>query len=623
MKIYDIIVVGLGPGGSTVAYQLAQKGHRVLGLEKFKMPRYKPCGGCLSAKIQTILDEDLGPLAEEVITKVIMTFHGEGDFKVVSPDPIAYMVSREKFDYHLMKKAEAAGSEVHDDEAVTDIEVHDDGYLVSTTRDRYRCHYLIGADGVNGVVGRKLGYGLKRNIAVALESEVTVEQQSFKDLNGTVRLDVGAIPYGYGWIFPKEDHWSLGVGSVKELSKHPKSYYSVFIEEQGIGDIVLDEQRQGYRIPLFASAKCQLTRGRSVLVGDAGALVDPFLGEGIYYAIRSGQIAADTIHAALQSGKPDLSDYQKRVAEEIYPEFEAAHKVAQFGYRFLRLAFTLFKFRPEAGEAFIQVLKGKLSYVEYWRRLKKDVRFGLLGFLKLLKTPEDKVEAAYDQVACQYDAGDFLWKQVFAKSAWNHFEYLVKKLIPNDAVVLDAGCGTGESTKTVMRLAKPKQIVGIDISSAMLNIAREKLSDPRVQFKKSDMRQLPFADKSFDVVVSTWAIETLPNPKTAVQEFLRVIKDDGYVIYAFSSIPRFGISRLYSFMLEKSLGRAFDWRFLPKKEMPYHDCQRSSLATFGNGLMLVVVLRKCCTVEDEAAPCLLPETWGITEAAYQESGSLT
>lgn len=612
METYDVIVIGLGPGGSAAARQLALKGHRVLGLEKFKMPRTKPCGGCLSAKIQTILDEDLESLAEEVITKVILTFHGEGEIKVVSRDPIAYMVSRERFDYHLYKKANAAGAEVHDDEPVTGIEVLDDAYIVRTERGRYRSYFLIGADGVNGMTSRLLGYGPRRNIAVALESEVKVEPRSFNELNNTVRLDVGAIPYGYGWIFPKQDHWSLGVGSVKELAKHPKEFYSVFLEEQGVDDIVLEEQRRGYRIPLFASSKSLLTEGRSLLVGDAGALVDPFLGEGIYYAIRSGQIASEIIHTAIELGKPELSPYQQRVAHELFPEFEAAHKIAQFGYRFPRLAFALFKFKPTAGEAFMQVLKGALSYSDYWRQMKKEVKFGLFEFLNFFKTPDYEVEATYDRVARRYDAGDFLWKQIFAKAAWDHFQSLVKKLIPKNAVVLDAGTGTGESTKAVLRLAQPKQIVGVDISSGMLNIAREKLSDPRVELRKADMRRLPFADNSFDVVVSTWAIETLPNPKAAVQEFQRVIKDDGYVIYVFSSLPRFGLARLYSFMLEKFLGKAFDWRFLSKKERPYHNCRHSNLATFGNGLMTVVVLRKCCTVEDEATPCLLPENWEMT-----------
>ncbi|MFQ5771629.1 MAG: geranylgeranyl reductase family protein [bacterium] len=613
MKTYDVIIVGLGPGGSTAAYQLARQGHHVLGLEKFKMPRYKPCGGCLSAKIQSLLDEDLASLAEEVITKVILTFHGEGDITVVSREPIAYMVSREKFDHYLFKKADAAGAEVHDNEPVLDVEVHDDGYLVRTKRECYLCHFLIAADGVNGVVSRILGYRPRRNIAVALEGEVKVEPQSFKELNGTVRLDVGVIPHGYGWIFPKKDHWSLGVGSVKELSKHPKNYYSVFLEEQEIKVKIREEQRHGYRIPLFAGSKSRLTQGGSLLVGDAGALVDPFLGEGIYYAIRSAQIAADTIHAALKKDNSDLSNYQDQVAKEIFPEFEAAHKIAQFGYRFNRLAFTLFKFKPETGEAFMQVLKGEISYLDFWRQLKRDVKYGLFEFLNLLKTPEHKVETIYDLVARQYDAADFLWKQFFAKSAWSYFENLVKKLIQKEAIILDAGAGTGESTRAVLRLAKPKRMVGIDISSGMLNIAREKISDSRVEFKKSDMRQLPFPDKSFDAVVSTWAIETLPDAKTAVREFLRVIKDDGYVIYAFSSMPKFGIGRLYSFMLEKFLGKTFDWRFLSKKERPYHDCPHSSLTTFGNGLMTVVVLRKCCTVEDEAAPCLLPKSWEINQ----------
>ncbi len=610
MQEFDVVVVGLGPGGSTAARDLAEKGHRVLGLEKFTMPRYKPCGGCLSAKIQTILDDDLGELAEEVITRVILTFRGEGELKLTSPDPIAFMVSREKFDHHLFKKAEAAGAELHDGEAVRDIVPSDDGYVVVTNRARYGCRFLVGADGVNGVTSRLLGYGPRRNLAVALEGEVKVQQQPFESLAGTVRLDIGAIPYGYGWIFPKEDHWSLGVGSVKPLSKHPREFYSVFVEEQGVDDILLEEERRGYRIPIFASSKSVVTRGRSLLVGDAAALVDPLLGEGIYYAIRSGQMAADVLHTALSSGEPDLSAYQSQVAQTFFPEFEAAHRVAEFGYRFRRLAFALFKFEPRSGQAFLHVLQGSLSYRDYWRRLRQEVKYDLLEFLRLLRTPHAEVEATYDRVARQYDAGSFLWKEFFAHSAWQYFESRLKTLLPKDAEVLDAGAGTGESTRAVLRLARPKRVVALDISAGMLHVAREKLDDPRVHFQQGDMTALPFPDNAFDAVISAWAIETLPDPKAAVQEFLRVIKNDGYVIYVFSSLPKFGVSRLYSFMLEKVLGKALDWRFLPKSERPYHSCKHSSLTTFGKGLLTVVVLRKCCTVENEVAPCLLDEEWG-------------
>lgn len=613
MEIYDAIIVGSGPGGSSAAYRLASKGHHVLVVEKYSMPRHKPCGGCLSAKIQTIIDEDVESLAEDKITKVVLTFHGEGEINVVSPEPIAYMVSRDLFDYHLAMKAGIAGAEIHDNEAVTDIEELGDGYLVHTTRGTHRCRFLIGADGVNGVVGRLLGYGPLRDVAVTLEGEVKVDQKSFEGMKGTVRLDIGAIPFGYGWIFPKENHWSVGVGSVKELSKHPKEFYTTFLEEQGVEKLVLEEKRQGFRIPLFAGSKSQLTQGRSLLVGDAAALVDPFLGEGIYYAIRSGQIAADAVHSAIESDHPVLTDYQNRVSQEFYPDFEAAQRVAWFGYRFRRLAFTLFKLHPGISKTFIEVLKGNLGYVEYWNALNQDVKRGLFDFIGLLRTPARDTETTYDRVAGQYDAWDFLWKQTLAKSAWNHVENVIERLVPKDGVVLDAGVGTGESLKAVMRLARPKRAVGIDISAGMLDRAREKIPDPRVELRKADMRHLPFPDCTFDAVISAWSIETLPDPKAAVREMLRVIKDDGYVIYAFSSVPKFGIARLYSFMLEKFLGKSFDWRFLPKKERPYHSCPHSSLTTFGKDLMTVVVLRKCCVIEDESTPCQVPEDQEIRE----------
>jgi len=609
MTTYDAIIIGLGPAGSSAAYQLAQRGYRVLGLEKAKMPRYKPCGGCLSAKVQEILDEDLGALAEEVITEVILTFQGEGEVKAGSDDPIAYMVSREKFDHYLVKKAEAAGAEVHDGEGARSIDVHTDGFVVHTERDHYRCRYLIGADGVNGIVSRLLGYGPKRSIAVALEGEATIAPHAFDTLHGTVRIDVGVIPYGYGWIFPKADHWSLGVGSVRDLNEHPNEFYSEFLDGQGVGEAIVSEQRRGYRIPLFANRKSKIALGRSVLIGDAAALVDPFLGEGIYYAIRSGQIAANVIDEAITHDRNELNEYQRRISKELYPEFEAAQKVAQFGYRFTRIGFALFMSRPSAGDAYLDVLRGSMSYSDYWRRLKHEFKLGVLDFLRLVRTPSDQALAVYDREARQYDAAAFLWRQTLGQPAWQFFEQLLSSNVRDGAVVLDAGTGTGEAIRTLLRVAQPARVVGLDISTGMLDIARQRIRDPRVHLQRADMARLPFPDRSFDVVISSWAIESVPNPKQAAQEFLRVIKDDGYVIYTFASTPPFGVGRLYSFLLDRAVTGKLEWRFLSRKERPYHDCDRSTLARFANGLTSVVVLRKCCVVDDEAAPCQLSEDW--------------
>ena len=611
-QAYDVIIVGAGPGGSSAAYELAKLGHRVLVLEKYTMPRPKPCGGCLSAKLQDIIDDDLAELAETEITRVIITFRGHHEIIVESPTPVAYMVMRDKFDHYRMQKAARAGAEIHDGEAVQAIERQDGYFEVKTAKGVYRSRYLIGADGVNGIAARALGYGPKRQLAVALEGEAHIRADAFAQMNRTVRLDIGEIPYGYGWVFPKKNHWSIGVGSVRELDKHPKTYYTAFVENQRIQADIQDEQRRGFRIPLYGGRKSKIAGEASLLVGDAAALVDPFLGEGIYYAIRSGQVAAQTLHTALQADSADLSAYQNQIAREMYPEFEAAARIARFGFHFSKVSYALFKARPEVAESFVQILQGSLDYREYWSRVSALSKYGLFAFLKLLKKTPNEARHTYDRIAQRYDALNFYWQETMARESMDYFYSLLKEHVKDGATVLDAGTGTGESIKRLLQIAKPGYSTGLDVSAKMLEVARQKISRPNVHFQQADFRHLPFPDRSFDVVMSSWAVETCPQPHVAVDEFLRVVKNDGFVIYIFSSLPA-GIKRLYAHAIEKFLGGTFNWHFLNKRERPYHDCRYSSLTTFADGLITVVVLRKCCTVTKEVVCHNLPEKWNIKQ----------
>lgn len=575
---YDAIVVGLGPAGATAAYELSKKGISVLALDKQKHPRYKPCGGGLTARIENILEPDFKSVVERTISKVNFTFKGSGDIHAVSDRPLVHMVMRDVFDNFLVEKARSSGAEIHEQEKVTHIEEGKDSVLVMTEKNMYAAKLLIGADGVNGIVARTLGLKPRKRTAVLLEGEVKVREEIFKKLSEEILFDFGSVPYGYGWIFPKADHLSIGVGGLKKMIKNPRPYYSVFLSDQYLTDKIESEHKVGYTIPIFDGGS-KITSSRAMLCGDAAALVDPFLGEGIYYAIRSGQIASDVANDMLQ-GNTTTESYQERIAREIYPEFH---------------------------EMIFDIVRGEASYGQLWAKMKSKAGIEMMAFFGLLKTRPQDVRELYDSIAEKYDSYASIWKNSVGKGVWNYYEELLHKNVKDGAKVLDAGTGTGEAIKAILNNSNPSEVMGIDISKGMLKIAREKIKDKRVRFDVQDIQTLPYPDNSFDVVTCTWALETLEYPKKTVAEFLRVINEDGYVIYVFHSLPTDMTGRLYSNLMERLLKKKLELRFLTPEERPFHKCGRSSIASFAGGLATVVVLRKCCSVEDETAPCRISE----------------
>jgi flavin-dependent dehydrogenase len=110
--------------------------------------------------------------------------------------------------------------------------------------------------------------------------------------------------------------------------------------------------------------------------------VDPFFGEGIYYALRSGQLAAETVDGALASGKADLSGYDRSVREEIYPEFHAARKLGKLIYGAPRLFCAIVKDNRELGLLYYRSLGNPRGYQEFWNELKRKSPYVLWNSLK-------------------------------------------------------------------------------------------------------------------------------------------------------------------------------------------------------------------------------------------------
>lgn len=386
LKSYDALIVGMGPAGSTAAYELSRGGLAVLGLEKKSHPRYKVCGGGLSARIDHILDPDYKTVVEHTIYGVQFAYRGEDPFFIESSRPIAYMVMRDRFDHLLVEKARQAGAEVHEGEDVVELIEGPDGLEVITNRERYRASVVIGADGANSVVARRLFRDWRHQGMPTLESELQIGQAPVYPGEGKVLIDLGTIHSGYAWVFPKTARLSIGVAEFRNRSASPREMFNRFIhEEKALANMTVPRP-VGHPLPLFRAnglaGGSTLVRHRTVLVGDAGHLVDPLFGEGIYYAIRSSQMAAESILRFFQNPQRTLQDYQMAVGRELYPEFRIASRIARIVYAFPRLCHKVLYRYQEVINLYYEVLRGKETYQSFFQKAKDVVK---ASFRELLR----------------------------------------------------------------------------------------------------------------------------------------------------------------------------------------------------------------------------------------------
>lgn len=390
---YDAIVVGLGPAGATAAYELAKKGHRVLALEKAILPRYKPCGGIISSRIDRVLERDFIQVIEKVVYAVEVNFKGGGRISYRSESPLAYLVARESFDLHLANKAEKAGAKLITGQRVIRVEERKDALAVSTNKNTFVGRYLIGADGVHGVVGKALGFATNSNLADVIVVEGRGGPGLMEAVGDAVQFDLGYIPCGYSWLFPREARLVFGLGGLTNGKCALGSYYQQLLERRPLLKEVVAHRRAVYRLPVFPGGRPKVAHHRCLLVGDAAALVDPVIYEGIYYAALSGRLAARAIHQGLEEGVSPRRLYQRMVNQEICKELKAAKGLAFFLYHFPWQVSLILKNRPEFMEEFLNIFLGKSSYRQLWRKFRSAVGSRLIQAFPAL----DRLASDYAQ----------------------------------------------------------------------------------------------------------------------------------------------------------------------------------------------------------------------------------
>ncbi len=375
MTNYDTIIAGAGPAGSTAARLLAQRGARVLLLDRARFPRDKPCGGGVTLAAASELGLDLTPVIERTITDVRVSYRLGKPFTRSWPEPLAYMTQRCRLDAFLAERAVAAGAEFRDGVAVRDVELSDRDVVVRANPstalraggDAYRARTLVGADGVNGTVARSLGLASAEVPLIALEGNVPAEGELADSWRNAIAVDLGGTPGGYGWLFPKGDHLNVGVGGWQWLGPTLRARHAALCRHLGLDDSRMFGLR-GYHLPVRARG-AKLSRGPALLAGDAAGLVDPLSGEGIHAAFWSGRLAAEAVGELLDGKTNDLAGYDTSMARELLREIDMSRRLQLAFQRTPRVYVALMRRSDRFWGAIAGFVRGTNSYSRLRRRL--------------------------------------------------------------------------------------------------------------------------------------------------------------------------------------------------------------------------------------------------------------
>lgn len=303
--MYDVFVVGGGPSGATAALDLVNSGHKVALLDR--EGRIKPCGGAIPPRLMQDFDIADDQLVAKVNTARMISPTGR-HVDIPIENGFVGMVDRKDFDPFLRARAAVAGATLLSGTFVR-IEREDAGVFVvyrdraSGEETRVQTRLVIGADGARSKVGRAEVPG-GDTIPYVLAYHEIIKAPAKSELYDPVRCDViydGDIsPDFYGWIFPHGDSASVGMGT--EISSVDlKQSTAALRASTGLADCET-LRREGAPIPLKPLDRWD--NGRDVvLAGDAAGVVAPSSGEGIYYAMVGGRVAATACAATLASGR--------------------------------------------------------------------------------------------------------------------------------------------------------------------------------------------------------------------------------------------------------------------------------------------------------------------------------
>ncbi len=355
---FDVVIVGAGPSGAICGAALAARGARVLVVEKDKFPRYKTCAGGITLKTKNAVPFDISSVISRRIRRVEFSYKLRDCFIRETAEPFMFTVRRPEFDALLMHRAVASGAQFTDRLRFVDLKFRSDDIEVITDSGTFRTRILVGADGANSRVVKKLRLTQCRRYSLGLELEI----KENRDDEETIHLDYGTLPSGYAWIFPKQGESAVGVGGPVASAKLLRPYLTDFLQYKnfaGPGPV----RYRGHLLPLRYGTE-PLHTHRALIVGDAAGLIDHLTGEGIYSAVRSGQIAAEVISDYLNGKTASLENYTSRIQDELMKDIRASARALRVFDSLTPLFHSGMKHSRGAWDQLVRLMKGDKSFHE-------------------------------------------------------------------------------------------------------------------------------------------------------------------------------------------------------------------------------------------------------------------
>jgi len=333
--MHDVVIVGAGPAGSWTARTLARLGARV-ALVDGSHPREKPCGGGVTGRALALVGDAIDARALprcEIRAARFVDSSRDRSVRVPLASGDLSVASRTDFDSALFAAAAAAGA-TPIRSRVMDLSLAGDGLTVTTRDGVIRAKTIVGADGANSLVRRRLAQPFDR-------SDISIATGYF--IHGVtsdeILIELLADPPGYIWSFPRPTHLAVGICAQADAGIGVDALRARTLE--WIRAMQLDRgtlEPYSWPIPSLSArsfASLPASGPGWYLVGDAAGLVDPITREGIYFALLSGEAAAQAI--ASSNDAAARRRYDDRLKAEVVSELARA---ARYKAGFFRPRFT-------------------------------------------------------------------------------------------------------------------------------------------------------------------------------------------------------------------------------------------------------------------------------------------